>query len=134
MSTYKYKHEQQHIPDGLKEAVHQVIGEMAPTRARSISGANLVSAILQRNIGCSHRQVRIAIHDLRRDGVLILSAPGEDGGYWLAENHEQVTEFRERELRSRAMDLLETDTEMEQAALLKFQAWRPIQPKLLELP
>jgi hypothetical protein len=61
---------------------------------------------------------------------LILSAPGEDGGYWLAESWEQVNEFREREIRSRAMDLLETDTAMETAAR---ELWgKTVQLKLLE--
>jgi hypothetical protein len=66
------------------------------------------------------RQVRQAIHNLRRKGHLICSAPGEDGGYYPAANLAEYQEFRERELHPKAMDLLETEKVMTESARQQF--------------
>ena len=47
---------------------------------------------------------------------LICSAPGEDGGYYLAATREEFNEFCDRELHPKAMDMLETESAMKAAA------------------
>lgn len=56
--------------------------------------------------GASDRQLRQCINQLRKDGWPVCSAGGEDGGYWMAANWEELDEYIERELHSRAMDML----------------------------
>ena len=64
--------------------------------------------------------MRQAIHDLRRAGFLICSAPGEDGGYFMAATLEEFEEFCERELHPKAVDMLETESAMRAAARQQF--------------
>jgi len=63
---------------------------------------------------------RQCIHDLRRNGHLICSMPGEDGGYYLAASLEEFREFCERELHPKAIDMLETESAMKEAARRQF--------------
>lgn len=77
--------------------------------------------------GDYERKVRAAIVDLRNEGHLICSTGGTSGGYWLAENWAEVTEFTSREYHSRAMSMLETEKNMKRAAQEK---WGPEQPRL----
>lgn len=68
----------------------------------------------------NEREMRQCIHDLRRAGHLICSAPGEDGGYYMATTLQEFDEFLERELHPKAMDLLETEKAMKAAARQRF--------------
>ena len=66
------------------------------------------------------RRVREAIKLLRRDGCLILSSVGKTPGYFLAANEVEWKEFRDGNLRPRALDILETSRAMTQAAQREF--------------
>ena len=55
------------------------------------------------------RPVRALINHLRKGGHMICSKGGVSGGYWIAGKREEMEEFLERELHSRAMDLLEQE-------------------------
>ena len=59
------------------------------------------------------RQLRLAINQMRNDGVLICSRGGIGGGYWMAANLEELMEFINKELKSRAFDMLRTAKRME---------------------
>ena len=76
------------------------------------------------------RTVRAAILDLRRDGHLICSTGGRDGGYWLAKNWDELKEFVTREYHSRAVSMLETESILRKAAQDK---WGPEQYELFEI-
>ena len=76
--------------------------------------------LLKQISGLNDRQMRIAIYQLRNDGVLICSRGGRGGGYWMAENAAELLEFVERELKSRAYDMLRTAKHMENACDRKF--------------
>jgi hypothetical protein len=62
------------------------------------------------------RPVREAIKRLRRQGHLILSSIKEPYGYFLAETEEEWREFRDTNLKPRALDILETAGAMGRAA------------------
>ena len=64
----------------------------------------------------SERQVRAAVNALRKQGHLILSAGGADGGYWMAKSRKEVEEFLVREVRSRYRDLVEMEKAIRAAA------------------
>ena len=76
--------------------------------------------LLKKIPGLSDRQMRIAIYQLRNDGCLICSRGGRGGGYWMAENAAELLEFVDRELKSRAYDMLRTAKRMENACDRKY--------------
>ena len=105
------------IPPGLEDAIVSALESSPYRRDAALSRRGLIFWVGQ-HMGASvpERIVREAIHSLRRKGVLICSAPGAEGGYWLATSREDVDECREREFRAKAFDLLETDAAMDKAA------------------
>ena len=76
--------------------------------------------LLKKIPGLNDRQMRIAIYQLRNDGCLICSRGGRGGGYWMAENIDDVQLFINTELRSRAYDMLKTAQRMEHSAIAQF--------------
>ena len=76
--------------------------------------------LLNQISGLNDRQLRIAIYQLRNDGCLICSRGGQGGGYWMAENLDDVQAFINTELRSRAYDMLKTAQRMEHSAIAQF--------------
>jgi hypothetical protein len=109
------------IPAGLEDAILEVLAACNYRREAALSRSSLVlAASAKMGEDIPDRVIRLAIHSLRRKGVLICSAPGADGGYWLASDWQDVSEFFERELHPKAMDLLETESAMKEAARRKF--------------
>ena len=64
----------------------------------------------------SDRAVREAVRQLRRDGHLILSSISPPCGYFFAATETEWIEFRDRNLRPRAIDILQTARAMGEAA------------------
>jgi hypothetical protein len=90
-------------------------------RSQAILGSELFYQL--RSHGCSvsdKREMREAIAALRNDGELIGSTGGSDGGYWMLEGWGEVNEFRNHEVRSRAMKFLETDAAIVRSATIQF--------------
>jgi len=102
----------------LKAAVlsilSQHIGAGAAIQARDIAGACGLRGKY------ADRPVREAIRQLRQDGRLILSSVGQQPGYFLAATAEEWEEFRDGNLRPRALDILETAKAMGQAAAARW--------------
>lgn len=67
-------------------------------------------------IKLDERQMRYAIHDLRRQGHLICALPGKKGGYYLANSRFEYMEFKNQELLPKITDMMETVKEMDRAA------------------
>jgi len=101
------------IPAGLDRIILMVLKQ---GRQSATGRGSLITHLDKIGYRLNERQLRQAIHDLRRDGHLICSAPGEDGGYYLAASHEEFLEFCNRELHPKAMDLLETERAMKASA------------------
>ena len=124
MSTNVYQELQAQVTPMLEQRIVSAL-------AGSVGKANAIGRPrLVFSLGEDERVIREAIHSLRRKGCLICSAPGEKGGYWMAEGWGDVANFCETELHSRAMDLLETEKALREAARQQFG--EATQPALLE--
>jgi len=64
--------------------------------------------------------MRECVKVLRRSGRLICSAPGEDGGYYLATTQAEFLEFDRLELGAKIADMNETRLAMIKAARAQF--------------
>ncbi len=82
-----------------------------------IKRPEIVRWLRAEGVQAHERQVREAIKQLRRRGVLILS--GSDG-YYMAESLQEVDDFLTRELFARISDLRETADAMKRAAREQF--------------
>ena len=125
MSTDRYNELCTHIPGDLAGRIVKVLLDHVG-RKRAIGRRELVYVL-----GVNERILRETIRTLRRNGALICSAPGSDGGYWLAEDWAEVANFCASELHSRSMDLLQTEQAMRETARLRFG--EATQPALLEV-
>ncbi len=56
------------------------------------------------------------INQLRKSGILICSAGGKNGGYWIASSSAESAIFLNQEIRARIADLSEQDRAMTDAA------------------
>jgi hypothetical protein len=107
------------LQPGLDRAVlralqHQVGRDLA------ISRVELVTKVRRLGFDVHERGVRAMINELRKDGHLICSTGGKGGGYWLAKDWRELREFLDSEVHPRAMDLLQTEKAMKQAAQMRW--------------
>ncbi len=93
---------------GLEQAIKRIL-ERHVGRNEAIRRKSLLRLLANASYQVTDRVMRAQINQLRKDGVLICSAGGENGGYWLAESPEELEEFIEHELHPRAMDFLEQE-------------------------
>ena len=96
------------LPPGLDRAVLRVLG-FHPGREAAISRADLLRELANHGFRVPDRAARATINQLRKLGNPICSAGGEGGGYYMARDWKELDEFIEREMHSRAMDLLEQE-------------------------
>lgn len=89
-----------------------------PTLVRAVWG--IWNRFIGDDVKPKERKIRNTIRDLRKEGALILSTGGAQGGYWKAESLEEVKAFIEEEYRSRAFDMLHTASKMYAAAQKQF--------------
>ena len=106
------------LADGLKEAIIEILQEHIG--ADSAIKAQQIAKQLNRTGRYADRPVREAIRGLRKDGWLILSSVSSPAGYFLAETEEEWIAFRDRNLRPRALDILETSRAMGDAAGIRW--------------
>ena len=114
------------MPDGLDRAILRTLS-FHVGKKNAIGRSELVVTLA--GFHAHERQVRQCIHDLRREGHLICSTPGEDGGYYMAATLAEFDEFCERELHPKAIDMLETESAMKMSARQRFG--EASQPSLL---
>lgn len=60
----------------------------------------LTTKQLARMMGWRRREITLAVQTLRRRGVVILSNPAPDGGYWLLDGSENDLSFARMSLQS----------------------------------
>lgn len=97
---------QPEYPPGLEKSVYQVLFERTG-RDNAISRRALLSLVQSCHPKTTDRQLRACVNKLRKDGVMICSTGGEDGGYWMAANWDELSEYLDREVISRLTDLAE---------------------------
>ena len=103
------------MPLGLDRAILRVLS-MHIGRDQAIGREGLVLAAASLGFPAHERQVREAVKELRRQGELICSAAGEDGGYYLASSREEFEEFAQSEFGAKIADMSQTLGAMRQAA------------------
>lgn len=89
-------------------------------KKNAISRPDLLKDLKTRGVFEADRIVRDTINLLRKKGFLILSTGGTGGGYWLAENLDEVNSFFETEIDSRIKDLNDQKTAMRRSAIARF--------------
>jgi hypothetical protein len=119
MSGRTYEAELATMPPGLDRAVLRVIG-FHRGRAKAIGRFPLLAEVKRMGFDATERQLRLTIHELRRAGHLICSAPGESGGYYLAASKDEFDKFIEVEYTAKIADMAETVSAMKQAAAAEF--------------
>ena len=103
------------LPHGLDRAILRVLSYHVG-RENAISRQDLLEAVASHGFIVQDRQLRLAINEQKKQGVMICSTGGVNGGYWLAANWSELQEYIDRELHSRAMDLLEQEQALKAAA------------------
>lgn len=112
------------IPPSAERYLLRILQERVG-RDKALSRSGLL-ALVQRMPGCSKlsdRQMRQVINGLRIAGQLICAAAGDEGGYYLAATWEELDEYLQREVHSRAMDLLEQEKALRQAGERQWGAY-----------
>ncbi len=108
------------IPSGLGKVVLHVLRDHAG-REQAIGRDALVKAIHYRTASFYHeRLVRECIKQLRRQGHLICSMPGSDGGYYMASTKQEFDDFDQAEFGAKIADMNETRQAMLRAARVQF--------------
>lgn len=103
--------------------------ESARGRNHAISRRRLLFLVRNAGVVTRERGVREAVRILRRNGHLICSAAGEDGGYYLAETREEFDEFIRAEYQAKIRDMAVTLAAMRKTARAQFG--HVVQPAIL---
>lgn len=110
-----YESQIKNMPVGLDRAILRVLSYHRG-REQAIGRSDLVRQVAQLGCAATERQVREEIKQLRRDGTLICSAAGEDGGYYMAETLAEFEEFAQVEFIGKISDMSETLSRMRESA------------------
>ena len=114
------------MPRGVERAVLTALSTRVGFK-NAIGRQSLVSAVIRQGVDARERVVREAIKTLRRRGVLICSAAGVDGGYYLAASRVEYEEFRKMEYAGKIKDMSETMRAMDEAAGRAFGGSQPVE-------
>jgi len=112
------------MPAGLDRAILRLL-MFHVGRDNAIGRETMLVQLANVGFRVQDRIARAAINELRKTGQPICSAGGEGGGYWMAQNWEELTEYIERELHSRAMDMLEQEQALKKAAEQRWGCFNP---------
>lgn len=96
------------MPPGMDRALLRIL-TVRVGREAAISRPSLLASLKSLGFDVHERQARACINQLRKAGHPICSTGGSDSGYWWAANWAELNEYLEREVHSRAMDLLEQE-------------------------
>ena len=103
------------LPAGVERAILRVLS-FHQGAENAIPRFNLLADIKWHGFDISEREMRAAINSLRKGGALICSAGGLSGGYYSPASPQELEDYFSRELHPRAMDLLEQERAMKEAA------------------
>ncbi len=112
------------MPAGLERGILRILS-FHQGKANAISRGRIVAELALMGFPADERVMRACINQLRKDGQLICSMGGEGGGYYLPENHEELEDYIERELRPRANDLHEQEKALRAAAEKRWGRYSP---------
>lgn len=109
----------------LERAIMQSILKYHEGRDNAIPRKTMLARLAQLGFHMEDRQMRMAINLLRKRGNIICSRGGEDGGYYLPADWGELQEFIDHELHPRAMDFLEQERAMKDAARARWGEYSP---------
>lgn len=112
------------LPAGLDRALLRIFS-FHEGKSRIISRNNLLKALKLHGFDVNDRLARACINQMRKDGIVICSMGGINGGYYLAANWEEYNEYKDRELLPRIMDMLEQEKALRQAAEKRWGRFSP---------
>lgn len=113
------------VPAGLAQRVLAIVD--AHDVAHKVHGDDLLTELRQLGHKVDDRQRRAAVRQLRREGKLICSLAGKNGGYWMAKSMEEYEAFEMMELGAKIADMEETRAAMRKAARRQFSAVTPVE-------
>jgi predicted polyphosphate/ATP-dependent NAD kinase len=94
---------------------------VARVREQLDAGAELVRAEVREVLDMDERKFRAAVSDLRRHGYPVISSSEQGSTYRKAHSPEELEAFIARELRPRALDLLEQEHQLREHASDHFE-------------
>ncbi len=106
-------------PPGLDRAILAVL-QFHNGKHQAIGRGDLVDELKPHGFKVHERVVREMIKNLRRQGHLICSAAGEEGGYYMATNLLEYRDFKCHEFLPKIADMSETVSAMDKAAAAAF--------------
>jgi hypothetical protein len=101
--------------DPLERVIYKALSYRVG-KENAIKLKELHRIVRRHGLRADERQVRAVIQSLRKQGELICSAGGKDGGYWFAKDWLEVDAFFKDELDKRAFDLFEQKKAMKAKA------------------
>lgn len=114
-----YKHIIEEIPVGLDRALLRALS-FHKGKGQAVGRTDLVKLVAAGGFRVHERALREMIKTLRRQGHLICSMPGEDGGYYLASDLAEFQEFAVMEFEGKIADMSVTLRAMREAAIREF--------------
>src|SRR4030042_4861458 len=112
------------MPAGLDRAILRVLS-FHQGKGNAVSRGRLILELYRMGFKVHERVMRASINELRKNGQLICSMGGEGGGYYLAENQEELVEYIDHEVHPRSMDLLEQEKALREAAEKRWGRYSP---------
>ena len=103
------------LPSGLDRALLSIL-RFHIGKDNAISRDDLLEMLKMHGWETGDRAVRLQINLLRKQGVLICSCGGRNGGYYLARDWSELLDYINAELHPRAMDLLEQEAALKVGA------------------
>jgi DNA-binding transcriptional regulator PaaX len=105
------------MPHGVDRVIARFLTDFAVGHDHAVHIGKLVNVVHEMGFKkVKERQVRIAIHGLRNQGVLICSEAAKDGGYYMAGNLAEFQEFAQREFVAKIADMSQTLAVLRRAA------------------
>jgi hypothetical protein len=112
------------LPAGLDRAILRNLA-FHKGRHRTIGREHLVYQLQRLGFEVQDRGVRACINQLRKEGNIICSVGGPNGGYYMAEDWNELNEYITNEIHGRAMDLLEQEKALRAAGEKTWGALSP---------
>ena len=107
------------LPPGLGRAILRILS-MHTGEDQAIGRDALVEELASVGYRVHERAVRENIRELRRNGHLICSMPGEGGGYYMPCSLSEYRNFRQKEFLSKITDMSTTMSLMDKTAKVAF--------------
>jgi len=96
-------------------------------REAAISRRELLFMVNKNGHVIDDRTLRLHINQLRKQEVPVCSTGGKAGGYWIAENWQELNDYLDNEVRARLKDLREQELALVSAGK---KAWGEYNPDL----